>query len=436
MRYAATITFLLVLTAVNGWMNWRMWSNARHPAILPTTRIERDVQVKKIGQQEIFRPQRDESHASPPWAYLETEDYLQFASNLRAAGVPERTLRDILVADIYRNMEEKQVKLAEDAPDTFWMNADQRNAMERAKFRKGVEMKNAQFDLTIELFGYPMNQHALQTSRDEGQMSAIVRLLFGYLDREAFIQLMGTFEYFEHRSESLVALTEGILLDDDIAELNTQADGINEALDKLLTPFEKEELFLRYFITGHYSEMSHAENGFEATGAEFRQAALIVSTPHDLLREAFLSAVDTPEPTDEMREAAEVELAKFLGMERYEEWARAKDERFKEIYQKTKIAKLEKADAVKIFNSLDTAEAQVDSIYADEELKPEEAAVLLIAVKARALSEFKKVVGLRMKPEQRQELSDEIFSELGKLPEEFESEDETKPGQETRKDAR
>ncbi len=104
MRKATVVLVVLAVTTVNAWMNWYLWRERQRPVSVAERPVGREVKVKQIGQQKIFRPQRQPpERARPPWSLIESDDYHQYAENLRAIGCPDKTVRDILVADIAAN---------------------------------------------------------------------------------------------------------------------------------------------------------------------------------------------------------------------------------------------------------------------------------------------------------------------------------------------
>jgi len=90
------------------WITWLL--------LLPHERIEPAAQVQ------VLRPpiQPEKSHESerPVWTRLEADDYRTYVTNLREAGCPEQTIRDIIKADIIRGYDEKR-RVAESASDSI-----------------------------------------------------------------------------------------------------------------------------------------------------------------------------------------------------------------------------------------------------------------------------------------------------------------------------
>ncbi|MGY8672512.1 MAG: hypothetical protein ACKVHO_07975 [Verrucomicrobiia bacterium] len=417
MRSAAIIGFLIILTTINAWMNWQLWHAPKTSRPRPPAIIERDIPVKQIGQNKIFRPQRDETHASPPWAYLESEDYLEFAANLRAAEVPERTIRDILIADMSRNYEEQLNALAEQEPDTFWLNADAKKAVRRQVARTDLGLQRAMWDLSIELFGYPMDRESLNATRDEGRSTHLLRLVMGFIDRETGTRLIGQLAFHRHEFETVETFTEGILLAEDTEQINAVRETFRRELGVLLGPQNLDELLLRLFVAKHYDKLTHAGHGFAVPGSRFRTLVQIQSAPYDLPRMLLPQSAGDEIPDPKMVQAAAIELARELGAELYGDWARAQDERFQKIYELGRENSLAKEDSIKIFNALDTADTHLQQVRADTDLEPEEVILLLAAVQARALATFRNVISDKVTPAIRRELGKQLFDHLLEIPE-------------------
>jgi hypothetical protein len=54
------------------------------------------------------------------WKQVAVSDYQQFAENLRALGVPEETVRDIVMMDLIKTLGEDMMTLSRRAEKPFW----------------------------------------------------------------------------------------------------------------------------------------------------------------------------------------------------------------------------------------------------------------------------------------------------------------------------
>src|SRR5579871_316351 len=54
------------------------------------------------------------------WRQIESEDYKKYVANLREAGCPERTIRDIILADIQKLYQPRIAAIVPKPPEKYW----------------------------------------------------------------------------------------------------------------------------------------------------------------------------------------------------------------------------------------------------------------------------------------------------------------------------
>jgi hypothetical protein len=314
-----------------------------------------------------------------------------------------------------RNYEVQIISLREQEPDTFWLNPDEKEAVARERDRTQLGLQRAMWDLSIELLGHPMEWESLNATRSNASEAALLRLALGFLDRETTTRLVAQLGFHRHQVETIENLAEGILLDEDTVQIAAIHESFKREAGALLGPEFQEEMLLRFFVVNNSGELAHANHGFVVSGSRFRTVTQISSAPHDLWNGLFPNDQEQ-DPGPEMLQAVEIELARQLGEELYADWARAKNPRFRRIYELGRENNLTKPDSIQIFNAVDTAETHVKEIHADPDLTPEEVLLLLAAVQSRALATFKKAVDDKVKPEIRQQLGSQLFDHLLTIP--------------------
>jgi hypothetical protein len=94
-----------------------------------------------------------------PWSQLESTDLTIYAANLRAAGCPPKTVRDILLPLV----EEKFARRQTFAPEltNFWASFSERRAATAARAEKENELEKEKEKMLIELFGFPWTSEGL-----------------------------------------------------------------------------------------------------------------------------------------------------------------------------------------------------------------------------------------------------------------------------------
>src|SRR5262245_12051804 len=118
------------------------------------------------------------------WRMIESDDYRQYVSNLQAIGCPERTIRDIIVADIDELYRTKTNFATSIAPP--WQNADGRRAQNRERIAKVMALRAEKRALVKELIGYEWDSRVNEEWHDDFMMG----MLLGFLPDPKPLQLI------------------------------------------------------------------------------------------------------------------------------------------------------------------------------------------------------------------------------------------------------
>ncbi len=387
MRFAFVICISLLLVGATGWMNWTLWRERESNRVVLRDLVLKQVTVERIVTK--VKPRvaiRISEVARPPWALLESEDYFQYAANLRAIGCPEKTLRDILVADVERNFEEQRKAIENDPDVPFWLNADQREAMEHERLLKGLEIEQQQWELLRKLFGYDINQEALDSFRKSGLGEAIGRVLLGFLPQETVLRLAAVVERRQWMVKAIDLVTYGILLPEDFEKRRQIRDQLERELGVLIGPAAVEELQLRLLVASSESKLPHRGRGVQVSGPEMRALCKVLVAGGDFYS-TILNLDEGPSLGDwdeRLSRDVEIRIAQLLGKDRFADFTRARDERFRQIYSFTSDNNLPKEAAIRAFEERLNAEDDFAKIRNDSTLTEEQRVTLLVAVRARA----------------------------------------------------
>ena len=328
------------------------------------------------------------------WRALESEDYTVYAANLRAVGCPERTLRDILLPDIEKLYDERAKKLEESPEDTFWETADQRDARQRQRAAKLRALELEKRALIQRLLGAEMSYDVLKELRSDGFATVILDLLLGFTDTAKTDQLLMVFQLRKADAEAHLAVTEGILLDEDITQLHALRDRLENDLARLLAPHEMEELRLRVVVLEGQNHLSR-RSGVNVSGAELREIARLRADTRDVF--AKMMNIDDELYSEELRakgDAAFQELLRrYVGPERFADVERGKDGLFRELFQSTEKLGVAKAALVQAYEARRAAESQAQQIRADQKLSAEERLLLLAALRAQTTQALARSLG-------------------------------------------
>lgn len=127
MKPKSALALSLILNLIMA--GWIVRSLGPHPepptaAQVVSTRPEsnspggRDNAVAKVPQ----RPENAFGHEPFGWRQVESEDYRQYLANLRAIGCPEKTIKDIVVADVSDLFASRAATLTQTNQYRYWRN--------------------------------------------------------------------------------------------------------------------------------------------------------------------------------------------------------------------------------------------------------------------------------------------------------------------------
>ena len=395
MRAALALALSLALTGALLAMNFALFRARSGPAVtVPERKVT--VTAKRVVRN-VPPPSSLVPTAPPPpfhWRVLESPDYAVYAANLRAVGCPERTLRDILLPDIEKLYDARAAELADSAADTFWETADQRDARQRQHAAKLRALELEKRALIQRLLGAEWSYAALKELRSEGFGAAILELLLGFVDTPQTDRLFTSAELRQEDAKAYLAATEGILLDDDLAQLHALRDRFEGELARVLAPSELEELRLRLAALEGMDHLAR-RNGVNLTGGELREISRLRADTHDVFAKVLnLDDELYPEPLRQQGDAAFQELLRrFLGPERFADAERGKDLLFRELFQSTEKQGVAKPALVQAYEARRAAETQAKEIRADQQLSGEERVLLLAALRAQATQTLARSLG-------------------------------------------
>ena len=204
------------------------------------------------------------------WSKVEAEDWEQLATNLRAIGCPEKTVRDIVLARGRRALE--QISKEAEPNLTFW-TAGLRRTHARQEAARQAQWAQAEIIARLERIVGPDVFLGETQMMDKFEAQAMMRFVAGPLPDETFSQVAIKLAGFEARRQALDARTQGVWLDADEAELAQLRTQYHRELAALLQPAELEEMTARMAMLPQLDRLN-----FEATdlnAAEVRQLGVI-----------------------------------------------------------------------------------------------------------------------------------------------------------------
>lgn len=314
------------------------------------------------------------------WSQIESPEYPAYIANLRKFDCPERTIQNIIIADVSKTYEARAAELESTDGERFWVSGStllnrQRERLARQRALEEERLRLLQQLLAIDPFADP---RVTGRGRELMDGHSLERLLFyshlAPAKRDAAARLL-----FRSQSEGefLQAPTRSAGLGSDEETVRRQRDAHAAELRKLLTPEELAEVGYRVATM----ELKHA--GLELTAAELRGLAQIHARD-----DGRISLFDRPEkPPDP--EATARDIQKLLGPQRWPDYLRAQSPGFESLLEFTGENGLPKLSAIRAFDVRAASEAAAAAINDDETLPPAEAARRLRELQAATTGKLK-----------------------------------------------
>ncbi len=292
------------------------------------------------------------------WRAVEAEDYEQLASNLRAIGCPEKTIRDVVVARARRGLDQLSWTVSPKCP--FWAAGLQRESAQREADRTRAAARTnllARVERALGGEAFTEDGKLLEDFVEQ----AIVRFLSGPLSEEKLLRLAGILVRQQAQVEEVRTRAEGVWLAEDEAVLQNLRRQLHQELAALLLPAELEEFTARPAALKLADQVRLVATGLNP--AEIREVALIRARFTDPGTGEWFEAASLSEEAE--RQAATA-IREFLGATRYAQFERAGDRAFQELYDVGRNHDLPPDAALKAFEIRQIATQEAARLRADK----------------------------------------------------------------------
>src|SRR2546429_3654874 len=249
----------------------------------PRARLEKTGQqvAMRAAQPQSFKHQKATSSGTSQgqpapgfnWRQVESPDYTTYIANMRAIGVPEQTIRDVIIADVTQAYEARRAGLlaARRKPFKYWETADRRRlspAEMQDLEKQEMELDEEMNSVLTQLLGSDYDPE--QRKSVAAEVDSEQRLDF--LSQARRDQLLAIVKKYDGLEEQVKALADWNAPTDDPAEwkqtLKRYAEKKAE-LAQLLTPEEYELYELNTSWTA--DNLRQAMMAFKPTEEEFRE---------------------------------------------------------------------------------------------------------------------------------------------------------------------
>ncbi|MBL9134502.1 MAG: hypothetical protein JNK85_01475 [Verrucomicrobiales bacterium] len=329
------------------------------------------------------------------WRSLESEDYATYVANLRKAGCPEETVRDILLADINKLFALRRKALRPPPKDwEFWRHPSETTSpheADQAELEKHeralTELERERRQLVARLLGPSALQAELEEFKGEALDDPSLQFLSGE-KREVIAEALARWR--QAREDA-----KGMADDTERDQFLTNAErALDAAYDSALTPEEREQYRMRSSAASE--ELRARLRGFGASREEF-ESLFRLQERAETERQAVLDRQDQDPAVAEKLEALEIEradeLKKLLGPERYAEYQRSGDPDFQTLYSLALEHEVPTQVANQVWEMRHAVEEQTDRIRDNPLLSADQKLRALNAIRAETQAAIVDVLG-------------------------------------------
>jgi hypothetical protein len=323
------------------------------------------------------------------WSMIESDDYHQYVANLRSADCPERTVRDIIVADIDDFYATKKRMPPPASP--LWQNLDRRRAADLAQRVKESALQNEKLKLIKEVLGYEWEDRADELWDGDFGLGKFL----GFLPDAKALRLTALVERYVGQAKDIKEAANNILIEEDRLRLRALYDGLVNEVSQLLTPTEREELELRIQAKGFLEDGDGIRwDGVGINTGQLREFVRLSKGFQDTWRNDFLGVRESSKDEQARRKAEfEQQVERVFGPAHFAEYRRAQDAGFRETWAFMQEQSLPFASAIRIYDIRRAAEEQAAGLKADNSLSLEERTAALAVVKATSTGKISGALG-------------------------------------------
>ena len=332
------------------------------------------------------------------WGQIESPDYPEYIAKLRAFGVPERTIRDLIIADVQKLYRPRLAALRppkEAAKTNFWENRfggyNPNSKLTKEQRAQITALQKEQTELIKTLLGKNVYQ---EISKESGYPDYMERQ-FGSLAPEDREKISDMQSRFSEAQSAIYAKANGYIDQDTQAELKAVQKKFRDELAGVLTPEQIKDYELRSSEIAN--QMRWQLSSFEPNEKEFRaifeykQALAELNPPRN-------PDDDSPRPTPEEMKARqqkqkdlEAALAQSLDADRMKEFKLGQNWEYQNLLE----AGVAKESVFKVADMKKELETAASKVRQDKSLTPEQRNAALQALRVETEKALAETLGER-----------------------------------------
>lgn len=321
------------------------------------------------------------------WEQVESPDYGEYISNLRAIGCPEETIRDIILADVNKLYDEKKKEVRGGLPRfEYWKAGNPMAAFmgdpQSLQQVRALEEEKAGVLRALGIEPDPMQQ--LIAAAGGNPMD----IAFEFLPHAKRTEVMKVMTEFQARM--MERSQDGLFDGQDMMKAQREME---QVIRQMLTPEEFLDYQLRFSVTANLMRSQLA--GFEPSEEEF----LTIFHLRDAFDQEHSPFVDETGTEEQLRQRQQAhatldqQIRDTLGSDRFAEYQRAQDPQYQQLRRIAQRAELPEAVANDVYHMRGAAETQADSVRQDATLSGDQRNAALLAIRRETEQTMRQTLG-------------------------------------------
>lgn len=337
------------------------------------------------------------SPASATWLDIQSADLKDFVRRLRAAGCPEETVKDIILAEVNRRFAACQREIwPEQFVDYKFWRVDrpfdaERSRKQREQSRKHSDLQKEKSALLVELLGVdPERQQRLEEGyEDFGNWQEQQVSFLPETKREAALKILNDFQ---DKQQEMYAANRGLWDSQSRAEQRQLETDKLAALAAILSPAELREYELRQSQTA--SQLSHDLRNLTVSRAEYEAIFDIRKKFGDsIYNYGDLEGADARKQVEENKKAMKEDLLAALGSDRAKDYERGQDYQYQQLQRIAKKNELPADTANKVYDYKSVAEEALKTLRENKDLTADQRQAALWELKTETENTLKTTLG-------------------------------------------
>lgn len=349
--------------------------------------------IVKTRVEKVFLPGETETVTNwtkLDWRVIESDDYVKYITNLRTAGCPEETIRDLIVADVNKMYAARWRTLhAGEHEFKYWENESKKERKEDRKTDERRELEKERDELIRTLLGVDLKSEMAKYSWDAERNSKDARLAFLTEDKQNQVKDLND----RYKDEMRKLMEDGKNANLSKEEMTARAGALRKQHEQdlagMLSPGELIEYQLRNSSLS--SRLRNDMVGFEPTEAEFRSMFQTLKPYSDQAMNSGekFSLENNPELASLMQ--------KTLSPERYAEWQQTQEPAYRDALKMAEKYQLNAEDTKMLAQINLTSETEIAKALANPNLTPEQRQAVTRAIKDEKKKVLSETLGKRVK---------------------------------------